>query len=95
MGLDFLKKCDVTMDLGISQLNLRDKPPCPNLYVEHRRKFSVGRVSLEESIRLPLLSEQVVMGRVEGGYPVGTCTYLVEKTNGNTLPCALGLVHWL
>ena len=86
LGLDFLKKHGVTIDLGISQLNLRDKPPVP-IYVEHRREFTVGRVSLEESIRLPPLSEQVVMGRVEGGYPVGS--YLVEKTNGNALPCAL------
>lgn len=91
LGLDFLKKHNITVDLGKSQLNLGVAQTTKSVPIsETKPQVSQGSVSLEEQLQIPPLSEQVVVARVQGDCPAGAC--LIEKPLDVTLPCALARV---
>ena len=86
LGLDFMKKNEVTVDLGKGQIFI-GKQPTVQIHQKPRFLSQAVSVCIKESIRLPPFSEQVVMACVEECSLEGTC--IVEKLPGNLLPCAI------
>ena len=82
LGLDLMRKHKVTIDLGKAEINIgREDPITIQTY---RSPHVLGRICLIDSVKLPLLSEIVVMAYSDELTQGGIYT---AKTPGKSLAC--------
>ena len=85
-GLDFMRKHEVTIDLGKAEIKL-GREDAITIHQHNQSPHVLGSVCLLDSVRLPPLSEIVVMAYsdelTQGG------TYIVEEKPGKSLACSL------
>ena len=85
LGLDFMKKNEVSLDLGKGKLIVGNRSPVP--ICQKSRPTQINSVQTSEMVKLPPFSKQVVIANICGGTLVGSC--IVEKLQGGTTPCVV------
>ena len=87
LGLDFMRKNEVSLDLGKGKLVVGNKPPVPIHPRDSTPPKEVGCVRTSKTVRLPPFSELLVMASVDGDAPEGSC--ILEKLQGGRTPCVV------
>lgn len=87
LGLDFMRKNEVSLDLGKGKLVVGNKSPVPICPRDSTSPRGVGSVRTSQTVRLPPFSELLVMANIDGDVPKGAC--IVEKLQGGRTPCVV------
>ena len=76
LGLDFMRKHKVTIDLGKAEINIGREDPI-TIHQHNQSPHVLGSVCLLDSVRFPPLSEIIVMA------------YIIEEKPGKSLACSV------
>ena len=83
MSLDFMLKYNVSIDVGRAKFNFGQKVSIPSTQFSLSSCYTgIGEVCLEQSLKLPQLSEQVIMAYVDRYQQKGVCI-VIEKPRKN------------
>ena len=86
LGLDFMKKHKVTIDLGKAEINIGREDPI-TIHQHNQSPHVLGSVCLLDSVRLPPLFEIVVMA-FSNKLTQGE-THIIEEKPGKSLACSV------